>query len=363
MKIAIVHEYLIKHGGAERVLDELLKVFPEAEIFTFVYDEKEMGDRYASFKIHPSFMQKLPFGKKKFAFPLMPQAAESFDLSGFEVVISNSHSFAKGIVVPPDILHICYLHTPTRYLWHDKDESLKNFAIPKFLQRAVAAKLSDLRSWDFAAAQRPDLYIANSKNVARRIKKYYRRKARVIYPPVDSDFFKPGKKDGDFFLVVSRLEPHKKVDLSVAAFNELPNKLKIVGTGSEEARLKKMARGRIDFLGELSDNEVRKYYQRAQAFIFPQEEDFGITPLEAASCGRPTIAFNRGGAKETVIRGLNGVLFEKQTSESLKKAVKQFQKLSFDKERIREHALKFSAPVFREKWRKLVFEELKKFKI
>jgi len=363
MRLALVHEYLIKNGGAERVLDQFLLTFKNPKIFTLLYSKKGTRGRYEKQKIAVSFLQKYPFSRRKYLLylPLMPAATESLNLDPFEIVISSSHSFAKGVIVSPRTLHICYCHTPTRFLWHDRTASLKRFKNP-IAEKVVSAYFSELRKWDLAAAQRVDVFVANSKNVKKRIFKYYRRQASVIYPPVNTDYFRPIKNPRkDFFLIVSRLEPHKKVDLAIAAFNHLPFKLKIIGTGSEFKKLKKLASKNIEFLGHLSDNKIRKYYQNCRAFILPQEEDFGITALEAESTGRPVIALAKGGARETIVASRTGIFFARQDSRSLAEAVAGFKEKNFKSEEIRKYALKFSNQIFRKKWSQFVFKQWNKF--
>jgi glycosyltransferase involved in cell wall biosynthesis len=284
----------------------------------------------------------------------MPMAVESFDLRDFDVVISNSHSFAKGIITKPETLHINYCHTPTRYLWHQAFE-LEGFAKRKLglFGRFKPYVLSYLRVWDRLASNRVDHFVANSKNVAKRIEKYYQRQSDIIYPPVNCSYFQPleQRKIKDYYLIVSRLEPHKAVRLAVAVFNDNGIPLKIIGTGPEEGLLKAIAKPNIQFLGELSDEEIKDHYAQAQAFIFPQEEDFGITALEAQASGRPVIAYGKGGALETVIEGVTGTFFSEQTPECLKDTVKKFKPFNYNPITIRQHALNFDLSGFKEKWK------------
>jgi len=353
MKIALVHEYLIKMGGAERVLIDFLEEFGDVPVFTFLLDRERLISVLKNKpNIYPSFLQRYPLWRQfyRFYFPLMPLAAESLDFSGFDVVISSTHQFMKGIIVPQDTLHIAYIHTPTRFLWLQKK--------PRFLPQRL---FTSLREWDFLAAQRPDIVVANSYNVAHRIKKFYRRKAEVIYPAVRTDnYFISQPKD--YFLLVSRLEPHKKTEIAVEAFKELPFKLKVVGTGSEYKKLKKMAQGarNIEFLGFVPDQELKRLYSSALALIFPQEEDFGLVPLESQASGRPVIAFAKGGALETVRGGETGLFFKPQTPQALRKAVKEFRSQSFNPRKIRKWSERFDVEVFKQKWKELLDEVLKR---
>lgn len=355
MKIALAHEYLIKMGGAERVLIDLLEEFGDVPVFTFLLDREKLFPVLKNKpNIYPSFLQRYPLWRRfyRFYFALMPLAAESLDFSGFDVVMSSTHQFMKGIIVPQDTIHIAYIHTPTRFLWLQKK--------PRFLPHRL---FTALREWDYLAAQRPDIVVANSYNVARRIEKFYRRQAKVIYPAVrtDSYFISEPK---DYFLLVSRLEPHKKTELAVEAFKKLPFKLKIVGTGSEYPKLKKNASGakNIEFLGFVPDEELKKLYSSCLALIFPQEEDFGLVPLEVQASGRPVIAFGKGGALETVKQGETGMFFFPQTPEALEEAVKKFKARDFDPQRIRKWAESFDVKVFKKKMRRLVEDTVREFK-
>ncbi len=362
MKIALVHDHLNQYGGAERVLLALSEVFPEAPIYTLAYDKEKMGDIFKGKEIRTSFIQRAPFGiGKKFYkcfLPLMPQAIETFDLSEFDVVISSSSAFCKGVITKTNTKHICYCHTPTRYLWDDTHSYVADLKLPKILKVFLRSNLSKLRQWDFLSAQRVDLFIANSEFVKNRISKFYRKNSEIIYPPVDINNNKPVKKEdlGDYFLIVSRLRPYKKIDLAIQVFNELNKefgdkyKLKIIGSGEYEYELKKMTVGEnIEFLGFKNDDDKNYYISRCLAFINPQEEDFGITPVEAMMSGRPVIAYKKGGATETVIENKTGVFFEKQTIFDLKNSIINFNIDNFNPEEIQEYAKKFSKEQFKNK--------------
>ncbi len=349
MKIAIVHDYLTQYGGAERVLKMFTEIFPYAPIYTLVYDEKATFGIFKNKIIRTSFLQKVPMAKayyRAFAF-LMPFAIEQFDLSKYDVVLSDSASFAKGIITKPTTKHICYCHTPMRFAWDDSQKYIEEFYFPRFVKKLINIPMNYIRLWDKLAADRVDAYIANSKFVANRIKKYYNKKAEVIYPPVKTSFFESGKVSKDYFLIVGRFLPYKRFDIAVQAFNELNLPLIIIGDGPEKNKLMKMANGNIKFLGNLGDIEVRKYYSECRAFIFPQEEDFGITAGEAMASGKPVIAYRGGGALETIEENKTGIFFDEQNAKSLREAVERFHHCQFDAGYIRNYSLKFSEERFK----------------
>ncbi len=364
MKVALVHDHLNQFGGAERVLLNMQVVWPESPVYTLVYDKDKLGKWFGNSQIIESFISKLPGGRRHFKWylPLMPAAFEFFNLDQYEVVVSSVSGLAKGVIVSPHALHICYCHTPTRYLWSDTHAYTEEISQPWLVKKILPPFLTNLRVWDFCAAQRVDKFIANSHFVARRIKKYYRREAEVVYPPVDTSGLSISDEIGDYFLIVSRLRPYKRVDLAVKAFNTLGLPLKIIGTGEEEEKLKAMAKDNIEFLGSLSDEERNRYYARAKALIYPQEEDFGITAVEAMAAGRPVIAYKSGGAVESVIEGVTGVLFEEQSWECLADTVVRFRPDQFDPVKIREHALQFDVKVFQQKIKQIVEREWRLFK-
>ena len=354
MNIALVHDWLTDFAGSEKVVLEILKVFPSAPVYTSIYDRKKVKE-FEKIKVYTTYLQKLPLSKKfrSFLIPLMPLAFEQFDFSGYDLVISSSTSVAKGIITRPGTCHISYCNTPTRYLW---EPSLDPRASDSALKRRVNHKL---RIWDIAAAARVDYFLANSKNVKRRIQKYYRRDADVIYPPVDIDYYNPKKtekKVGNFYLFVGRLIPYKRADLVVEAFNKLGRELRIIGSGSEEKKLKTQAKENIKFLGRASDKELYENLKSARAVVFPSEEDFGIVPVESMACGTPVIAYGAGGAAETVIPGITGEFFSEQTPEALIKVIKNFKPENYKFEELRRQAEKFSAEIFRKKFKKTVEE-------
>ncbi|MDI3534964.1 MAG: hypothetical protein PWQ82_1329 [Thermosediminibacterales bacterium] len=349
MKIAIVHDWLTNMGGAERIIKVFREMFPEAPIYTLVFNKEKMPDEFKNMDIRTSFIQKMPFAKTNYQMylPLMPIAVEQFDLSEYEVILSSSTCCAKGVITRTDTLHICYCNTPMRYAWDFYHEYVKGKNI--ITKSMIAVAMNYIRLWDRVSADRVDYFIANSKNVKRRIKKHYRRDAAIIYPPVDTEFFTPSDEGEDFYLVVSRLVPYKRVDLVIEVFNELGLPLVIIGDGPEFKNYRSMANDNVSLMGRLSDKEVREYYRKCRALIFPGEEDFGIVPLEAQSCGRPVIAYGKGGALETVVEGKTGLFFYKQNKESLKQAVLIFEKEAhkFNREVIRNHALKFGVNRFK----------------
>ena len=364
MKIALVHDYLVQYGGAERVLEAFTEIFPKAPIYTMVYDKSLMNGAFSGRKISTSFLQKIPFiGSHHRLFPLlMPMAIEQFNLSEYDVVLSDSNSYAKGIITMPHTLHITYCHTPMRYAWDDCHKYLREFKYSNFTKKLVPFAMNYIRLWDKISADRPDLYIANSEFVASRIKKYYSKKTTVITPPVNTKNFYISPKIENYYLMLGRALPYKRFDIVVEAFNKLGLPLKIIGKGPEMNELKKYARGNIEFLGYLNDKEISKYYSRCRAFIFPAEEDFGIASLEAMASGRPVIAFKGGGALETVIENKTGVFFENQTPQSIINVVRKFDPDKFNPEEIKNHALKFDKEIFKEKIKNYIKTEYDKFK-
>lgn len=352
MNIAIVHDWLTDFAGSEKVVLEILKVFPGAPVYTSVYDREKVKE-FKEIKVYTTYLQNLPLSKKlrSLMIPLMPLAFEQLDFSKYDLVISSSTSAAKGIITRPGTCHINYCNTPTRYLW---ESALDKRASDSWLKRRINYQL---RIWDSVAAERPDFYIANSKNVARRIKKYYRRDAEVVYPPVDIDFYhsqKADKKNGDFYLFVGRLIPYKRADLVIEAFNKLGIELRIIGGGSEEKKLQTQAKDNIKFLGRASDKVLRENLLSARAVIFPSEEDFGIVPVEAFACGTPVVAYGAGGATETVIEGVTGEFFSQQSPKALIKVIKNFRPGKYKFEDLRQQAEKFSAANFRQNFKQTV---------
>lgn len=347
----MVHDYLNQYGGAERVLEVLCEIFPDAPIYTLLYDERMTGGVFCNREIHTSFLQKLPFARKyhRVFSLLMPFAVEQFDLSYYDIVLSVSASFAKGIITKPYAKHINYCLTPTRFLWDDSHRYIEEFNHPWPIRKLVPFFITYLRIWDQEAALRVDKFMAISNFVKSRVKKYYNRDAEVIYPPVDAHKYYISNEAGDYFLMVGRLVPYKRFDLAVKVFNAIGKPLKIVGDGPERKRLEKMAKPNISFLGLVSDYKMPELYAHAQAVIFPQEEDFGIVPLESMASGRPVIAYHGGGALETILENKTGIFFDEQTEIALAQAVGQYYQTQWDSAAIRTHALEFDKTIFKTK--------------
>lgn len=366
MRIAFVHDYLVQYGGAERVLECLCELYPYAPIYTIVHNEEAMHGVFEGKRIYTSYLQNFPFARKRHRiFPLlMPPAIEQFDFSKYDVVVSDSSSYAKGIITGPNTLHICYMHTPMRYAWDDCQKYTRDFYFPRIVKRLVPFAMNYIRLWDKISADRVDVFIANSKFVARRIKKYYQKDAAIINPPVDTQKFNLSEKNQtkDYFLMVGRLITYKRHDIAIKAFNKLGLKLKIIGRGPELDRLKRIAKSNIEFLNRVDDEGLKKYYSGCKAFVFPQEEDFGIVAIEALASGKPLIAFRGGDIPEHMEEGKMGLFFEKQTAEAIEAAVKKFEKMSFDPEYIRSKVLKFDRETFKEKMKEIIEREVEKHK-
>lgn len=347
LKIAIVHDWLTNMGGAEKVIESFINVYPEAPIYTSMVNKDNLSKKFQNKKIIPSFLQKKMNKKKpnhqKFL-PFMPMAFESFDLNDYDIVLSSSSSCAKGVITRPGTVHVCYCHTPMRYGWEFYHEYIENMG--KLKKSLVKYVMNYIRLWDRISADRVDYFIANSKYVANRIWKHYRRPSTVIYPPVNTEYYTPEGQKEDIYLCMSRLVKYKRVDLAVEAFNKLGKKLVVIGAGEQLEYLKSIAKPNIVFLGRQPDEVVREYYRKSKAFLFPGEEDFGITPVEAQACGTPVIAFGKGGAMETVIDGVTGTFFSEQTADSLIEAVQRFEQLEFKSDDCRKNAERFSIERF-----------------
>lgn len=364
MDVAIIHDWLNGMRGGERVLEILCEIFPNAHIYTLLYVKGRLSSKIEHMNISTTFVQMLPFIKKYYEFylPIYPAAIEGIQLGKYDLVISSSHCVAKGVIPSPNSLSICYCHTPMRYVWDRYHDYFLTKPGSKNIQKYIVKFFSHyLRMWDVTSSSRIDYFIANSKYVARRINKFYRRDAEVIYPPVDCSRFSISESIDDYFLVVSALRPYKRIDLAIEAFNDLGYPLKIIGTGKQERSLRRMAKNNIEFLGHLSDEEISYYFSRCRALIFPGLEDFGIVPLEVQASGRPVIAYGTGGALESVVKGETGVFFYNQTKEGLKSAVKEFMGMEFDPDNIRKYAAKFDKKVFKENIEKFVFKKLEEY--
>ena len=352
MRVALVHDYLNQRGGAERVFAHIARAYPQAPIYTSLFDPKETGDLVEAARVHTSALQRIPFAQRAFRYlaPLYPSAFERFDLSSYDLVVSSTTAWAKGVITRPDATHVCYINTVSRFAF-DYERYIGGFGIG-LLARPVVAELV---AWDLRAAQRPTAFVANSHNVARRIERYYGREAFVLPCPVDVDRFSIGAGRGDYFLVVSRLLPYKRIDRAIAACALANVKLRIVGTGPARAALEQAARGTAtEFCGGLSDADLRGTMGEARAVILPGEEDFGLVPIEANAAGRPAIAFGRGGALETVRPGVTGEYFAEPTPESLARALREFDPARYDSATLRAHAESFAPGPFVERLRALV---------
>ena len=357
-KIALIHDYLVQDGGAEKVLKALYEIFPQTPIFTIVYDKKGTNKFFFDKPIRTSFLQTLPLGVRKYQWwlSLKPSAIESHNLMDYDLVISSSASFAKGIITNPKAKHVCYCHTPTRYLWNDSHNYLKELKTIWLIKKILPLTLNKLRLWDRLAADRVDYFIANSQTVAERIKKYYNREATVIYPPVETEQFLISTEPKTYFLAGGRLVPYKRFDLVVKAFSRLGMPVKIFGVGPELRHLKKIAKPNVRFLGKVSDEQRADLYSNCLAYLNPQEEDFGITAVEAMASGRPVIAYRAGGALETILEHQTGEFFDEQIWEELADRVLRFRPGQYDPEFIRRHAQTFSEQRFKELFQKFLVD-------
>ena len=368
VRTAIVHDWLPVYAGAERVLEQMLALLPEADLFSLIDFLPEDQRAFLSGKpVETSFIQKLPFARKNYRYylPFTPLAIEQFDLTGYDIVISSSYVVAKGALTAADQLHVCYTHSPIRYAWDLHFQYLREGNMERGLRSAMARLiLHYMRLYDAASANRVDVFVANSRNVAQRIWKTYRRPAEVIHPPVDTEAFSLYTQKEDYYLTVSRLVPYKRIDLIVEAFAEMPDReLIVVGDGPEIKKIRAKATPNVSVLGYQPFEAVVHYMQQARAFIFAAEEDFGIVPVEAQACGTPVIAFGKGGALETVIPGETGLFFYEQTAESLRDAVQSFESVRtrLSAERIREHAEQFSKERFQHEFNQLLSREYSSF--
>ncbi len=358
MKVALVHDWLTGMRGGEAVLEVLCERFPDAPLFTLVHVPGSVSPRIESHPIATSFVQRLPMAARRYRsyLPFFPAAIERLDLSPFDLIVSTSHCVAKSVIPRPGALHLCYCHTPMRYVWDQYDQYWGQGMAPAWMRGAMALVSPWLRRWDAATASRVSFFAANSRNVAQRIRRHYGRRADVIYPPVGTGDFRvePGGPES-YFLVVSAFAPYKRVDLAVEAFNRIGYPLKVVGSGPMESRLRVMAGPNVELLGWRDRGELGSLYARCRALIFPGEEDFGIVPVEAMAAGRPVIALGRGGALETVIppghpsgRPPTGIFYREQSADGLVEGVRQFERVEgdFDPALIRDHALGFDRAVF-----------------
>jgi glycosyltransferase involved in cell wall biosynthesis len=372
VKVAIVHDWLVTFAGAERVLEQMLLVFPDADLYSLLdfvpaRERAFLRGRTA----HTSFLQRIPGVRRHYRnfLPLMPFAIEQFNLSGYDLVLSSSYAVAKGVLTGPHQLHICYCYSPMRYAWDLHDQYLRDSGLGRGLRSAIARYiLHRIRLWDSSSASRVDYFIAGSRFVSRRIAKFYRRRSVVIYPPVDVDAFTPADSREDFYVTASRMVPYKRIELIAAAFAGMPNhRLVVIGDGPERPRIQARGGPNVQFLGHQPFPVLRDHLRRARAFVFAAEEDFGIAPLEAQACGTPVIAYGRGGVLETIL-GLDasqptGVLFEEQSPEAIRSAVATFERESqrFTTEACRANALRFHPARFRQELEEYVTNQRTKF--
>ena len=364
MKIAIIHDWFDKPGGAERVVKNLLEIYPDADIFSivdFFSDEDRKKYLYGK-RAKTTFVQHLPFAKKKFRayFPILPFAIESIDLRGYDIIISSSHAFAKGVITHPEQKHICYCYTPMRYIWDMQKDYFNDHSIKGLKRIYLSYIFHKMRVWDRSNSSSIDRFISISSFISQRISKYYSKESTTIYPPVDIDRFKCHLEKDDYYFTASRLVPYKKIRLIAETFAKNGKKLLIAGDGPDRDEIKKRVGSNTIMLGAISDEEMVDLMQRAKAFIFASFEDFGIVPVESMACGTPVIAYGKGGALDTVKDGVNGVLFHEQSVESLQSAIDRFESMHFDSKQVSDSAKRFSEDRFKEEIKRLVAKEYNK---
>ncbi len=361
LRVAVVHDFLYTYAGAEKVLEQILHIFPQADLFSLFDFLPESQRGFIGNRVtHTSFLQRMPFARKKHRMylPLMPLAIEQLDVSGYDIVISSSYVAAKGVLTGPDQLHICYCHSPVRFAWDLQHQYLSESGLRRGLGSVLARiMLHYIRMWDVRSANGVDIFVTNSHFVSRRVAKAYRRNSRPIYPPVNVEQFTLQNDKENFFLTASRMVPYKRMDLIVQAFSKMPErKLVVIGDGPEFAKIQKLAGPNVQLLGYQPFSVLRDHMQRAKGFVFAAEEDFGITPVEAQACGTPVIAYGRGGVCESVIDSQTGLFFKQQSVDEVCKAVADFESRHWDAAAIRAHAEKFSTQRFRDEFYHLVEE-------
>ncbi|GAB3910718.1 hypothetical protein GCM10028803_50690 [Larkinella knui] len=363
-KVALIHEWLVTFAGSESVVEQILALYPQSDLFTLVdFLPESQRPLIQNKTATTSFIQKLPWAKKKYRtyLPLMPLAVEQFDLSAYDVVLSSSHAVAKGVLTGPNQLHICYCHSPMRYAWDLYHQYLNESGLKTGLSGAVAKLiLHYIRLWDYQSAQRVDYFVANSRYIARRIRKVYGREAHVIYPPVDTGHFTLSQQKENYYLTASRMVPYKKINLIVEAFSTMPDKrLVVVGDGPDYEKIKRLATPNIELVGYQSEDALVAYMQKAKAFVFAAEEDFGITPVEAQACGTPVLAYGKGGVLESVVDQKTGLFFDRQQVDSLTECVQRFERMAdqFNPVVIHQHAQGFSRENFRLQFKSYVAEK------
>lgn len=360
MRVALVHDWLTGMRGGEKVLEVLCELYPETDLFTLVHVKGSVAPTLERQRVHPSIVQALPGVARHYRsyLPLFPTAVELFDLDGYDLVLSTSHCAAKSVIAP-GARHICYCHTPMRYAWDLFDDYFGPARVGRVPSAVLGVVMRHLARWDRDTAHRVSRYLANSHHVASRIRRYYNRGAKVVYPPVDTAFFRPdGRVPEDYFLIVSALVPYKRIDMAIEASRQAGVRLKVVGDGPEQARLAASAGPHVEWLGTRTDEEIRDLYRGARAVLLPGEEDFGIVPVEAQACGRPVVALGRGGALETVEPGVSGLLVDEPTSDAFATALRAISDISFDPAVIRQRAERFARDRFAGEMRAVVAETL-----
>jgi glycosyltransferase involved in cell wall biosynthesis len=371
LKVAFVHDWLTGMRGGEKVLEALLKLYPQADLYTLLHNPGSVSPFIENRKIYTSFVNNLPLKSNRYRnyLPLFPTAIEMFNFKNYDLIISTSHCVAKGIRTPPTTMHISYIHSPMRYIWDMYDDYFPTEKLGYFSKMIIPLFSNYLRIWDVTSSNRVDFFIANSKHVANRIWKYYRREATVITPPVDTEFSEISEKRANYYVIISALVPYKRIDLAIQVFNELGLELLVIGNGPERKQLQKTAKNNIIFLDWLPSQNLIEYYSSCKALIFPGEEDFGIVPVETQLCGRPVIAYRRGGVLESVIgfdgnneNECSGVFFNEQTVDSLKNALKQFERINWDSKFIRNHAMRFSKERFIATMQKFISDKISAFR-
>ncbi len=357
MKIAFVHDYLNQMGGAEKVLQALLELYPEAPVYTLLADEKILQENFSNATVYTSFLNRLPLSSEyhRYYMWLMPYAVEQWQLGKYDLVVSDSASYTKGVIAGPRTYHLNYCHTPTRYLWHEEKEKIKTASFPGWLKKFMPPWLHYQRMWDFQAAQRPDEMVANSRYIQSLIRKFYNREAEVVYPPAELNrFLQEESQKGDYFLLVGRLLPYKRFDVAIEAAKQAGVKLKIAGDGRDYKRLRRLKNDDIEFLGFVGDQELSRLYAKARGLLFPQVEDFGIAAVESLAAGTPVIAYGQGGAKEIVEEGKTGLFFDRQAPASLASVLRDFNPKQFQKETLEQSAQKFSKATFQQNMQELI---------
>lgn len=376
MKVALVHDWLTGMRGGEKCLEVFCELFPNATLMTLLHLKGTVSPKIEQMDIRTTFIQKMPWLRQRYRqyLPLFPMAIEQFDMRGYDLILSSSHCVAKGVIPHPGTCHICYCHTPMRYVWSMYQEYFGPHRTKGLKGKIIALFCNYLRMWDIMSNQRVHYFIANSNHVRQRIRHFYHREADVIYPPVDTADTELSTEEKAYYLIVSALVPYKRIDLAVRAFNQLNEKLVIIGQGSEKKSLQKIAGKNIKFLGWLRDAELRQHYAKCRALIFPGEEDFGLVPVEAQAFGRPVIAYGKGGVLETVKgkwlrrnefsaeENFTGLFFENQTVDDLVRAVKAFDKLNFNSHKIRAQVRMFDRETFKEKIRLYIQSKLEDFR-